>query len=150
MHLSHNATKRPQPGMTAYALRLTCFATLRRLTDNTLLRRTRYVLSGATQLPNSTLADTRVTRRGRQLVLGDSLFHAVGANVYWLGARSRRLPLLRSRVATYPLRHTGLDENVEPSPSYPSKDRVLEAFAIAAAMGASTCTFTVLPITSSR
>ena len=149
MHLFHNATKRPQPGMTAYALRLTSNvlrlqATLQIHTENALLCRSRYVLSGATQLPNSTLADTRVTRRGKQLVLGDSPFHAVGANVYWLGARSRRLPSLRSRFATYPLRHTGLDENVEPSPSSPSKDRVLEAFAIAAAMGASPYTFTSL------
>ncbi|GAA5863400.1 hypothetical protein JCM3774_005279 [Rhodotorula dairenensis] len=76
----------------------------------------RYVFSAATQLPKSSLADTRVTRVGSRLVLGDSTFQAVGANVYWLG----------------------LDENVEPSPSYPAKSRVLEAFAVAAAMGATT------------
>lgn len=32
----------------------------------------------------------------------------------------------------------GLDENVSPSPSYPAESRVLEAMAIAAAMGATT------------
>ncbi|GAA5986353.1 hypothetical protein JCM10908_003720 [Rhodotorula pacifica] len=76
----------------------------------------RYTLSAATQLPTSSFSDTRVTRRGNELVLGNSTFHAVGSNIYWLG----------------------LDENVDPSPSYPSKSRVLEAFAIAAAMGATT------------
>lgn len=64
-------------------------ATLRIYTDNTLLCRNRYVLSGTSQLPSSILADTRVTRRGKELILGDSPFHAVGANVYWLGEHSK-------------------------------------------------------------
>ncbi|KAA1472200.1 glycoside hydrolase [Dentipellis sp. KUC8613] len=48
-----------------------------------------------------------VTRQGTKLKLLGKDFRVVGANIYWLG----------------------LDENVIPDPSYPSRTRVLEAFA---------------------
>ncbi|KAM0788312.1 hypothetical protein ACM66B_001455 [Microbotryomycetes sp. NB124-2] len=50
------------------------------------------------------------------LTLDGQTYRVVGPNIYWLG----------------------LDENVSPSPSYPSKQRVREAMAIAVAMGANT------------
>lgn len=59
---------------------------------------------------------TWVTRNGSHLTLDSQPFVAVGPNVYWLG----------------------LDENVSPSPSYPSRSRVLEIMAIASGMGATT------------
>ncbi|KAK4058341.1 hypothetical protein OIO90_000499 [Microbotryomycetes sp. JL221] len=51
-----------------------------------------------------------------QLMLDGQVYRVVGPNIYWLG----------------------LDENVSPSPSYPSRGRVREAMAIAVAMGANT------------
>ncbi|TDL25766.1 glycoside hydrolase [Rickenella mellea] len=48
-----------------------------------------------------------VKRQGSKLTLLGQPFRMVGANIYWLG----------------------LDENVIPDPAYPSKTRVLEAFA---------------------
>ncbi|BGP31026.1 hypothetical protein JCM10296v2_002790 [Rhodotorula toruloides] len=80
----------------------------------------RYTLSAASQLPTprspSPSSSSHVARNGTRLTLDRSGFTAVGANVYWLG----------------------LDENVVPNPAYPSKGRVLEAMAVAAAMGATT------------
>ncbi|GJN89919.1 hypothetical protein Rhopal_002908-T1 [Rhodotorula paludigena] len=79
---------------------------------------THYTLSAAAQLPTASTAaqDSFVTRNGSRLVLAGHDFKAVGPNIYWLG----------------------LDENVGPGPSYPGKGRVLEAMAIASAMGATT------------
>ncbi|KLO17386.1 glycoside hydrolase [Schizopora paradoxa] len=57
-----------------------------------------------------------VTREGTSLQLLGEPFRMVGANIYWLG----------------------LDENVIPDPSYPSKQRVLEAFADVSVMRGST------------
>ncbi|KAI0030945.1 glycoside hydrolase [Vararia minispora EC-137] len=54
-----------------------------------------------------------VKRDGVKLTLLGEEFRPVGANIYWLG----------------------LDENVIPDPSYPSRTRVLEAFADVVAMG---------------
>ncbi|BGP06992.1 hypothetical protein JCM10049v2_002822 [Rhodotorula toruloides] len=76
----------------------------------------RYTLSAASQLPIPRSPSSFVARNGTRLTLDGSDFKAVGANVYWLG----------------------LDENGVPSPAYPSKGRVLEAMAVAAAMGATT------------
>ncbi|KAJ7289339.1 glycoside hydrolase [Mycena rebaudengoi] len=53
-----------------------------------------------------------VKREGTKLTLLGEPFVFVGPNIYWLG----------------------LDENVIPNPSYPSKTRVLEAFAVVTAM----------------
>ncbi|GAA6018402.1 hypothetical protein JCM10207_000880 [Rhodosporidiobolus poonsookiae] len=80
-----------------------------------------YILSAATQLPSSgsyaaSKRDLFVKRSGSRLELDGEEFKVVGPNVYWLG----------------------LDENVAPSPSYPSKGRILEAMAVASAMGATT------------
>ncbi|KPV77313.1 glycoside hydrolase family 5 protein [Rhodotorula graminis WP1] len=85
-----------------------------------------YTLSAASQLPAaSTAASTSFVRRnGSQLALDGAEFNVVGPNVYWLG----------------------LDENVDPSPSYPSKGRVLEAMAVASAMGATTIRSTSLGV----
>ncbi|GAA6041852.1 hypothetical protein JCM8097_004507 [Rhodosporidiobolus ruineniae] len=82
---------------------------------------TAYTLSAASQLPttdahSSASRNTFVSRNGSRLEVNGDEFKAVGANVYWLG----------------------LDENVDPSPSYPSKGRVLEAMAVASVMGATT------------
>ncbi|KAI0271554.1 glycoside hydrolase superfamily [Gloeopeniophorella convolvens] len=55
-----------------------------------------------------------VKREGTQLTLLGTAFRLVGANVYWLG----------------------LDENVVPDPSYPSKRRVVEVFGVLSAMRA--------------
>lgn len=75
-----------------------------------------YTLTAASQLPTSSAsAGAFVARNATRLTLDGGDFRAVGADVYWLA----------------------LDENVVPSPSYPSKSRVLEAMAVAAAMGAS-------------
>jgi len=57
-----------------------------------------------------------VTRKGSSLELLGEPFRMVGPNIYWLG----------------------LDENVIPDPSYPSKQRVLEAFADVSVMRGST------------
>ncbi|BGO90558.1 hypothetical protein NBRC10512_005277 [Rhodotorula toruloides] len=76
----------------------------------------RYTLSAASQLPTPRSPSSFVARNGTRLTLDGSDFKAVGANVYWLG----------------------LDENGVPNPAYPSKGRVLEAMAVAAAMGATT------------
>ncbi|TFY71901.1 hypothetical protein EVG20_g1114 [Dentipellis fragilis] len=57
-----------------------------------------------------------VTRQGTKLKLLGKDFRVVGANIYWLG----------------------LDENVIPNPSYPSKARVLEAFADVSVMHGTT------------
>ncbi|GAA5906888.1 hypothetical protein JCM6882_006857 [Rhodosporidiobolus microsporus] len=81
-----------------------------------------YTLSAASQLPtagpySSAARDAFVERNGTRLqVDGQGEFKVVGPNVYWLG----------------------LDENVDPNPSYPSKSRVLEAMAVASVMGATT------------
>ncbi|BGP47000.1 hypothetical protein JCM10450v2_002852 [Rhodotorula kratochvilovae] len=85
-----------------------------------------YTLSAATQLPAASTAavNSFIRRNGSRLSLAGSEFKAVGANVYWLG----------------------LDENVDPSPSYPGKGRVLEAMAIASAMGATTIRATSLGV----
>ncbi|GAA5834208.1 hypothetical protein JCM11251_000571 [Rhodosporidiobolus azoricus] len=87
---------------------------------------TAYTLSAASQLPttgvySSASRDAFVRRNGTRLEVdvqgsGVEEFKVVGPNVYWLG----------------------LDENVDPSPSYPTKGRILEAMAIASAMGATT------------
>ncbi|GAA5950817.1 hypothetical protein JCM21900_002027 [Sporobolomyces salmonicolor] len=83
----------------------------------------RYVLSAASQL--AVPAPTSfVQRNGTRLELDGKEFRVTGPNVYWLG----------------------LDENVDPSPSYPSKSRVLEAMAIASAMGATTIRSTSLGV----
>lgn len=58
---------------------------------------------------------SRVQRNGSLLLLNNLPFRAVGPNIYWLG----------------------LDENVVPNPSYPSRARVTEIMAVARAMGAS-------------
>ncbi|KZT61799.1 glycoside hydrolase family 5 protein [Calocera cornea HHB12733] len=58
--------------------------------------------------------DDWVTRSGSKLYLDGYEFRPVGPNIYWLG----------------------LDENVNPSPSYPSQTRVWEMMGIASAMGA--------------
>ncbi|BGP00759.1 Glycoside hydrolase superfamily [Rhodotorula toruloides] len=76
----------------------------------------RYTLTAASQLPTPRSPTSFVARTGTRLTLDGDDFKAVGANVYWLG----------------------LDENVQPNPAYPSKGRVLEAMAVAAAMGATT------------
>lgn len=55
---------------------------------------------------------------------GHSPFKIVGPNIYWLG----------------------LDENVSPSPSYPSQARVLEVMATAAMMGSTVVRSTTLGI----
>ncbi|KAI5480356.1 glycoside hydrolase family 5 protein [Pseudohyphozyma bogoriensis] len=57
-----------------------------------------------------------VKRDGHKLMLDGEEYRIVGPNIYWLG----------------------LDENVVPSPSYPAKSRVREAFAMSVAMGANT------------
>jgi len=64
-----------------------------------------------------------ITRKGSKLYLGDEVWKAVGANIYWLG----------------------IDENVVPPPgqdyyepekiSYPTKDRVVEIMNVVKAMG---------------
>ncbi|BGP23694.1 hypothetical protein JCM10295v2_002595 [Rhodotorula toruloides] len=74
----------------------------------------RYTLTAASQLPTPRSPSSFVTRNETRLALDGDDFKAVGANVYWLG----------------------LDENVVPNPAYPSKRRVLEAMAVARAMGA--------------
>ncbi|GAA6060913.1 hypothetical protein JCM10212_003947 [Sporobolomyces blumeae] len=86
---------------------------------------TRYTLSAATQLARPT-PTSFVYRNARNATLGldGREFRVVGPNIYWLG----------------------LDENVDPSPSYPSKSRVLEAMAIASAMGATTVRSTSLGV----
>jgi len=56
--------------------------------------------------------NTFVQRKGTQLTLAGEPFRLVGGNIYWLG----------------------LDENVIPNPSYPSKRRVLEVMGIVSAM----------------
>ncbi|GAA5848735.1 hypothetical protein JCM9279_002928 [Rhodotorula babjevae] len=85
-----------------------------------------YTLSAASQLPTASTAATTsfVRRNGSRLALDGAEFKVVGPNVYWLG----------------------LDENVDPSPSYPSKGRVLEAMAVASAMGATTIRSTSLGV----
>ncbi|OAV92253.1 hypothetical protein PTTG_01371 [Puccinia triticina 1-1 BBBD Race 1] len=67
-----------------------------------------------------------IRKKGHQLVDGDghTPFKIVGPNIYWLG----------------------LDENVSPSPSYPSQTRVLEALATAAIMGSTVVRATTLGI----
>ncbi|KAG0147890.1 hypothetical protein CROQUDRAFT_17297, partial [Cronartium quercuum f. sp. fusiforme G11] len=57
-----------------------------------------------------------IRREGTKLRAGSRYYRPVGPNIYWLG----------------------LDENDGRKVSYPSKNRVREAFAIAAAMGANT------------
>ncbi|TFY81777.1 hypothetical protein EWM64_g2234 [Hericium alpestre] len=57
-----------------------------------------------------------VTRQGTKLKLLGKDFRMVGTNIYWLG----------------------LDENVIPDPAYPSKTRVLEAFADVSVMHGTT------------
>ncbi|GAA5820818.1 hypothetical protein JCM3770_000352 [Rhodotorula araucariae] len=84
-----------------------------------------YTLTAATQLPSPPAPSSFVRRNRSRLALDDgSPFTAVGPNIYWLG----------------------LDENVQPAPSYPSKGRVLEAMAIASAMGATTVRSTSLGV----
>ncbi|KZT56049.1 glycoside hydrolase family 5 protein [Calocera cornea HHB12733] len=58
--------------------------------------------------------DAFVQRSGTGLTLLGEEFRIVGPNIYWLG----------------------LDENVNPSPSYPSKTRVAEIMGVVSAMGA--------------
>ncbi|KAL8276477.1 hypothetical protein RQP46_011127 [Phenoliferia psychrophenolica] len=65
-----------------------------------------------------------VQRFGPRLVLDGNDFKAVGPNIYWLG----------------------LDENVVPNPSWPSRNRVLEVMATAAVMGATTVRSTTLGV----
>ncbi|KAF8588241.1 glycoside hydrolase family 5 protein [Ramaria rubella] len=57
-----------------------------------------------------------VTREGTKLTLVGKEFRIVGPNIYWLG----------------------LDENVIPDPSYPSKTRVLEMMGVVSAMRGTT------------
>ncbi|KAH7101975.1 glycoside hydrolase superfamily [Auriculariales sp. MPI-PUGE-AT-0066] len=57
-----------------------------------------------------------VTRKGTQLYLAGEPFRMTGVNAYWLG----------------------VDENVVPNPSYPSKSRVLQAMATVSAMRGTT------------
>ncbi|CDR37878.1 RHTO0S03e00562g1_1 [Rhodotorula toruloides] len=59
---------------------------------------------------------TFVKRSGNKLVLDGETYRIVGPNIYWLG----------------------LDENVYPSPSYPSHGRIREAMAITVALGGNT------------
>ncbi|GAA94324.1 glycoside hydrolase family 5 protein [Mixia osmundae IAM 14324] len=70
-------------------------------------------IAGTGTLPKPTAF---VKRSGQNLLLNGKNYRMAGPNVYWLG----------------------LDENVQPSPSYPDKGRVREAMAIAVAMGANT------------
>ncbi|KZV94211.1 glycoside hydrolase [Exidia glandulosa HHB12029] len=60
--------------------------------------------------------DSFVTRKGTELFLVNEPFRIVGPNIYWLG----------------------LDENVVPNPSWPSKSRVLEAMGVVSAMHGTT------------
>ncbi|GAA5988757.1 hypothetical protein JCM11641_006529 [Rhodosporidiobolus odoratus] len=80
-----------------------------------------YTLSAVAQLPttgtySSAHRHSFVQRDVTNLQLDGQDFKVVGPNVYWLG----------------------LDENVDPNPSYPAKGRILEVMAIASAMGATT------------
>ncbi|GAA98564.1 glycoside hydrolase family 5 protein [Mixia osmundae IAM 14324] len=70
-------------------------------------------ITGTGTLPKPTAF---VTRSGQTLQLSGKTYRMAGPNIYWLG----------------------LDENVQPNPSYPSTARVREAMAIAVAMGANT------------
>lgn len=73
-------------------------------------------LNGAVgTLPRPSTFITR-GKNGVQLLQNGKTFRPVGPNIYWLG----------------------LDENVQPSPSYPDQGRVREVIAAAAAMGANT------------
>ncbi|GAA6008842.1 hypothetical protein JCM11491_003804 [Sporobolomyces phaffii] len=82
-----------------------------------------YTLSDAAQLAVAT--PTSFVKRNRaKLELDGSEFRVQGPNVYWLG----------------------LDENVVPNPSYPSKSRVLEIMAVAKVMGATTIRSTSLGV----
>ncbi|CAH7685360.1 glycoside hydrolase superfamily [Phakopsora pachyrhizi] len=58
------------------------------------------------------------------MINDDQIFKLIGPNIYWLG----------------------LDENVNPSPSYPSQSRILEALATAALMGSTVVRSTTLGI----
>ncbi|KAK4051914.1 hypothetical protein OIV83_002619 [Microbotryomycetes sp. JL201] len=73
---------------------------------------------GIGSFPMAARPTSFVTRKFGEssLTLDGQIYRVVGPNIYWLG----------------------LDENVSPSPSYPSKQRVREAMAIAVAMGANT------------
>ncbi|GAA5954988.1 hypothetical protein JCM3765_003153 [Sporobolomyces pararoseus] len=83
----------------------------------------RYTLSGAAQL-NAASPTSFVKRNQAKLELDGNEFRVQGPNIYWLG----------------------LDENVVPNPSYPSKARVLEIMAVAKAMGATTIRSTSLGV----
>lgn len=73
------------------------------------------VISSPADLGLPAFSNSFVQRNGSRLVLDGNTFTATGPNIYWLG----------------------LDENVQPSPSYPSRTRVNEILATAAGMGAS-------------
>ncbi|GAA5893365.1 uncharacterized protein JCM6883_007643 [Sporobolomyces salmoneus] len=83
----------------------------------------RYTLSAASQLSVPTSASF-VKVSGSKLQLDSEEFRIQGPNIYWLG----------------------LDENVVPNPSYPSKERVLEIMAVAKVMGATTIRSTSLGV----
>ncbi|GAA94791.1 glycoside hydrolase family 5 protein [Mixia osmundae IAM 14324] len=68
--------------------------------------------------------DSFIVRNHSQLFLNGNRFRVAGPNIYWLG----------------------LDENVQPSPSYPTHARVLEVIATAATMGATTIRSTTLGV----
>ncbi|GAA97977.1 hypothetical protein E5Q_04657 [Mixia osmundae IAM 14324] len=61
-----------------------------------------------------------------RLTLDGNTYRMMGANIYWLG----------------------LEENVQPSPSYPDRSRVLQAMAIMVAMGGNTIRAATLGISS--
>ncbi|GAA5927988.1 uncharacterized protein JCM15063_006052 [Sporobolomyces koalae] len=83
----------------------------------------RYTLSAATQASSAT-PTSYVKRNRARLEVDGNEFPVQGPNIYWLG----------------------LDENVNPNPSYPSKSRVLEIMAVAKAMGATTIRSTSLGV----
>ncbi|KAM0746042.1 glycoside hydrolase [Meredithblackwellia eburnea MCA 4105] len=85
-----------------------------------------FTISSPSQLSlPSAYPTTRIKRNGTRLYDEDGTeFKAVGANIYWLG----------------------LDENVSPSPSWPTKGRVQEVLAVASAMGANTIRSTTLGV----
>lgn len=79
---------------------------------------------GSNTLPRVT---TWVTRSNDLLRLGSKTYRAVGPNIYWLG----------------------LDENLpRGTVAYPSRQRIREAIAIAAAMGANTIRSTTLGVST--
>lgn len=85
-----------------------------------------WVISSPADLNLAPFSDSFVSRNGSQLVLDGKPFTAIGPNIYWLG----------------------LDENVQPSPSYPSRMRVNEVLATAAGMGSSRSTILLCALTA--